>query len=201
MPDTERILYIQNGWHHCKFSTSTLSDIANWNYVALNKCWRTFTFEQHSTKDSFILHWIHGTRGVDQPSTHGQLLNTSLQDTTLNTDGRIDIHDDIITWKLFPCYWPFVRGIHRWPVDSPQKGPVMWSSGIFFAVNPLLNNWTNSGVVSDLRCLTAHVDGLVQERRNSIANALELRLSCTNPTMWHHCYASHFQMSAIEAPQ
>ena len=22
-------------------------------------------------------------------------------------------------------YWSFVRGIHRWPVDSPQKGPVM----------------------------------------------------------------------------
>ena len=27
-----------------------------------------------------------------------------------------------------------------------------------------------------------HIDGLEQERRNSIANALELRLSCTNPT-------------------
>ena len=27
--------------------------------------------------------------------------------------------------------------------------------------------------------------GLVQERRNSIANALELRLSCTNPSIWH----------------
>ena len=26
----------------------------------------------------------------------------------------------------------------------------------------------------------AHIDGLVQERRNSIANTLELRLSCTN---------------------
>ena len=26
-------------------------------------------------------------------------------------------------------------------------------------------------------------DGLVQETRNSIANALELRLSCTNPSM------------------
>ena len=26
-----------------------------------------------------------------------------------------------------------------------------------------------------------YMDGLVQERRNSIANALELRLSCTNP--------------------
>ena len=28
-----------------------------------------------------------------------------------------------------------------------------------------------------------YVDGLVRERRNSIANALELRLSCTNSTM------------------
>ena len=27
-----------------------------------------------------------------------------------------------------------------------------------------------------------HTDGLIQERRNSIANALELRLSCTNPS-------------------
>ena len=27
-----------------------------------------------------------------------------------------------------------------------------------------------------------HIDGLVQERRNSIANALELRLSSTNPS-------------------
>ena len=26
-----------------------------------------------------------------------------------------------------------------------------------------------------------YIDGLVQERRKSIANALELRLSCTNP--------------------
>ena len=28
-----------------------------------------------------------------------------------------------------------------------------------------------------------HTDGSVQERRNSIADALELRLSCTNPSI------------------
>ena len=28
-------------------------------------------------------------------------------------------------------------------------------------------------------------DGLVQERHNSIANALEVRLSCTNPSNGH----------------
>ena len=30
----------------------------------------------------------------------------------------------------------------------------------------------------------SHIDGLMQERRNSIANALGLRLSCTNPSIW-----------------
>ena len=32
--------------------------------------------------------------------------------------------------------------------------------------------------------LGEHIDGLVHERRNSIANALELRLYCTNPSIW-----------------
>ena len=31
-----------------------------------------------------------------------------------------------------------------------------------------------------------YIDGLVQERCNSNANALELPLSCTNPSIWHH---------------
>ena len=31
-------------------------------------------------------------------------------------------HDDVIKWKHFPRYWPFVRGIHWSPVNSPHKG-------------------------------------------------------------------------------
>ena len=31
-----------------------------------------------------------------------------------------------------------------------------------------------------------HIDGLMQERRNSSALAMELRLSCINPSIWHH---------------
>ena len=30
----------------------------------------------------------------------------------------------VIKWKHSPRYWPFVRGIHRWPVVSSHKGPV-----------------------------------------------------------------------------
>ena len=31
-------------------------------------------------------------------------------------------HDNVIKWKHFPHYWPFVRLIHRSPVNSPSKG-------------------------------------------------------------------------------
>ena len=30
---------------------------------------------------------------------------------------NIILHDDVIKWKYFPRYWPFV-----WPVNSPHKG-------------------------------------------------------------------------------
>ena len=32
------------------------------------------------------------------------------------------IYDDVIKWKHITRYWPFARGIHRWPVNSPHKG-------------------------------------------------------------------------------
>ena len=33
---------------------------------------------------------------------------------TLNFTPGIDLpHDDVIKWKHFPRYWPFVRRIHR----------------------------------------------------------------------------------------
>ena len=33
----------------------------------------------------------------------------------------LDLHDDVIKWKHFPRYWPFVQGIHRSPVNSRHK--------------------------------------------------------------------------------
>ena len=41
-------------------------------------------------------------------------------------------HDDVIKWKHFPRYWPFVRGIHRSPVNSPHKGQWRGAFDIFF---------------------------------------------------------------------
>ena len=48
---------------------------------------------------------------------------------------------------------------------------------------------------------TAHrldkIDGFVQERRNSIANALELRLFCTNPSRWYVFDVGHIKQNNI----
>ena len=38
------------------------------------------------------------------------------------TYSMMTIHDDVIKWKYFPCYRPFVQGIHWSPVNSPHKG-------------------------------------------------------------------------------
>ena len=37
--------------------------------------------------------------------------------------------------------------------------------------------------IRDLQYDRVYIDGLPQERRNTIANALELRLPCTNPSI------------------
>ena len=51
-------------------------------------------------------------------------------------------HDGIIKRKLFPRYWPFVRGIHRPPVNSPPSlRSVTRSFDVFFdlCLNKLLS--------------------------------------------------------------
>ena len=47
--------------------------------------------------------------------------------------------------------------------------------------------------------LSHWIDGLVQKRRNSIANALELRLSCTNPwkRSWSILHLIHLMNAAV----
>ena len=47
-------------------------------------------------------------------------LNPYLRDYLTDTEAIMS-HDDVIKWKHFPHYWPFVRGIHRSPVNSLTK--------------------------------------------------------------------------------
>ena len=64
---------------------------------------------------------------------------------------------DVIKWKHFPRYWPFVRGIHRSPVNSPHKG--QWPGALMFSLIWVwINGWVNIREAGDLRRHRAHYD-------------------------------------------
>ena len=72
----------------------------------------------------------------------------------------LPIHDDVIKWKHFPRYWPFVRGIHRSPVNSPHKG--QWRGALMFSlICARINGWVNNREAGDLRCHPTHCDVIV----------------------------------------
>ena len=66
-------------------------------------------------------------------------------------------HDDVIKWKIFPRYWPFVWGIHQSSVNSPHKG--QWRGALVFSlICAWINGWINNGEAGDLRRHRAHYD-------------------------------------------
>ena len=71
-------------------------------------------------------------------------------------------HDGFIKWKHFPRYWPFVRGIHLWPVNSPRKG--QWRGDLVFSlICAWINDWGNSRDAGDLRRHRTHCDVIVRK--------------------------------------
>ena len=84
-------------------------------------------------------------------------------------------HDDVIKLKHFPRYWPFVRGIHRSPVNSPHKG--QWRGALMFSlICTRINRWVNNGEAGDLRRHRAHYDVTVMNcifKENNVLNSLK----------------------------
>ena len=77
-------------------------------------------------------------------------------------------HDDVIKWKLFLRYWPFVWGIHRSPVNSPHKG--QWRGALMFSlICAWINGWANNGEAGGLRRHRAHCDVTVMVKQYFIA--------------------------------
>ena len=71
-------------------------------------------------------------------------------------------HDDVIKWKHFPRYWPFVRGIHRSPVKSPHKDE--WRGALTFSlICAWINDWINNREAGDLRHHRVHYDVTVMD--------------------------------------
>ena len=102
---------------------------------------------------SVFVNWcnqcIHTFKAVTASSCNNHMVppyqwsNTVKHDCNLlHNHNKTQHHDDVITWKHFPCYWPFVRGIHRSLVNSPHKG--QWRRALMLplicALNKQLSN-------------------------------------------------------------
>ena len=108
------------------------------------------------------LNLIHvGERG---PSRHGALC---VEDSILYKRNWSvwyqSGHEGVIEWKHFTRYWPFVRGIHRSPVNSLHRG--QWRGALMFSsICVCINGWVNNREAGDLRCYRAHCDVIVMNR-------------------------------------
>ena len=79
----------------------------------------------------------------------------------------IPYHDDVIEWKIFPRYWPFVRGIHWSPVNSPHKGQWRWAL-MFSLICAWTNGWVNNRDAGDVRHHRSHYDAIVMDTHHFI---------------------------------
>ena len=80
------------------------------------------------------------------------------------------VHDDVIKWKHFPRNWPFVREIHRSPVNFPHKG--QWRGALMFSlIYAWINDWVNNREAGDLRRQHGHYDVIVMaQSRNDLCD-------------------------------
>ena len=83
------------------------------------------------------------------------------------------IHDDVIKRKHFQRYWPFVRGIHRWLVNSPHKG--QWRGALTFnLICARINSWANNGDAGDSKRHRTHCEVIVMQGNFNINSGFNL---------------------------
>ena len=90
------------------------------------------------------------------PETLPKEWRICVKSTSIKIIYRELCHDDVIKWKHFPRYWPFVRS----PANSAHKG--QWRGALMFSLICVwINGWVNNREAGDLRRHCAHYDVIV----------------------------------------
>ena len=155
-PANERWRYIVTlsliGWAHTQNDPCPYH-LRTWDNIILNG------WQDHVSVDTYyIWHRIMSDPGVvcldwwtDFTSFHPINVCIFVQ------WGDFGSHDDVIKWKPFPCYWPFVRGIHhRWIPRTKASDAELWC---FLWSAPELSGWVNNREAGDLRLCYLCNDG------------------------------------------
>ena len=109
-----------------------------------------------STDDGRFTH----KKGHNWGKSFSILWGSSWMQLCLLSGGDDSSPDDVIKFKHFPRHWPFVRWIHRSPVNSLHKG--QWRGAFMFSlICAWINLWVNNREAGDLRRYRAHYDVIV----------------------------------------
>ena len=90
-----------------------------------------------------------GIWAADRLKYHWHLLNIVLHE--INRCSMTHFHDEVIKWKHFLRYWPFVWGIHRSPLHFPHKG--QWREALMVS---LICGWVSNRDAGDLKRHCTH---------------------------------------------
>ena len=88
-------------------------------------------------------------------------------------------HDYVIKWKHFTRNWPLMRGIHRWPGNSPHTGK--WRGVFRFSlICAWINGWVNNCKAGDFRRHRPHYDVILMIRiQYELINAIATKQNTT----------------------
>ena len=135
-----------------------MSHVEIWKYV-VSATWLIFANIAYR-KNKFNTLYIY-SRAISR-------IRTTSMKQTLPT--KLKEHDYVIKWKHFPRNWPFVRGFHRSPVNSPHKG--QWRGASTFSLMCVwIHDWVNNREAGDLRRYRAHYDVIVMNTRRSLVRS------------------------------
>ena len=133
---------------------------------------------QNHLGDVKAIHWLWNSLGLLLPNCQWK--------------GDREFHGDAIKRKHFPRNWPFVRGIHRSPVDSPHKG--QWLGALIFSlIYARTYGWVNNRDAGDLSRHRAHYNiTLMQFSHKSHKSANIVKPRQWTPTIHTIDDCSHF---------
>ena len=106
----------------------------------------------------------------------------------------IKFHDDVIKWKHFPRYWPFVRWIHRSPVIFPHKGQCRGAL-MFYLICVWIYGWVNNREAGDLRRYRPHYDVTDKRFLFLFSHSIDTRYVCYCECMPNNNYPFWFMRS------
>ena len=109
------------GLAHSMTSGAARYERGYWLHRKLSK-WKIIITMMSHDHHGISIHWqldcLFNSCPLWYQRKHQSTVNFTVCSTVVHSDikGNIKALDN----------WPFVNGIHWWPVDSPHKGPVMW---------------------------------------------------------------------------